>query len=51
MGCYELKKFVPFLDHVRTVFNFKIHYIQEEIPKNAAGALFFFKEQLQLDVP
>lgn len=44
MGSYDEKKFRPFLDHVRTVFNFKIHFIQEEIPLNSAGGLFFYKE-------
>lgn len=27
MGYYDNKKFIPFLDYVRTLFNFKIHYI------------------------
>jgi mannose-1-phosphate guanylyltransferase len=44
MGSYDEKKFRPFLDYTRTLFNFKIHYLQEEIPNNSAGALFFFRE-------
>ncbi|TNV79051.1 hypothetical protein FGO68_gene15664 [Halteria grandinella] len=51
MGSYDEKKFRPFLDYARTMFNFKIHYLQEEIPNNSAGALFFFKEQIQVDQP
>jgi mannose-1-phosphate guanylyltransferase len=51
MGSYDEKKFRPFLDYVRTVFNFKIHYLQEEIPSNSAGALFYYKDQLLLDSP
>lgn len=31
MGQYDERKFRPFLDYVRTLFNFKVHYIQEEI--------------------
>ncbi len=27
IGSYDEKKFRPFLDHVRTVFNFKIHFL------------------------
>ena len=51
MGYYDTKKFIPFLDYVRTLFNFKIHYIQEEIPYNTPGALFHYKEQILLDNP
>jgi NDP-sugar pyrophosphorylase family protein len=50
-GSYDEKKFRPFLDHVRTVFNFKIHFIEEEIHGNSAGALFFYKDQLMQDNP
>ena len=51
MGYYDNKRLIPFLDYVRTLFNFKIHYIQEEIPYNTAGALFYYKEQILLDNP
>ena len=27
MGSYDEKKFIPFMDSMRTLFNFKIHYI------------------------
>lgn len=43
-GSFDEKKFRPFLDYVRTIFNFKIHYLQEEIANNSAGALFYFKD-------
>ena len=51
--CYILdeKKFRPFLDYVRTLFNFRIHYLQEEIPNNSAGGLFYYKDQILLDSP
>lgn len=46
MGSYDEKKFIPFLDYVRTLFHFKIQYIQEEIPQNTAGGLFYYSSQL-----
>ena len=51
LGSYDEKTFRPFLDYVRTLFNFKIHYIEEEIHNSSAGALFFYKDQLLLDNP
>ena len=50
-GNYDEKKFRPFLDHVRTVFNFRIHFIQEEIPNNTAGGLFYYRETLCQENP
>ena len=29
MGSYDEKKFMPFLDYAKTMFNFKIQFIQE----------------------
>lgn len=46
MGSLDEKKFRPFMDSVCTLFNFKLHFIQEEIPSQTAGGLFYFKEQL-----
>ena len=51
MGSYDEKKFIPFLDYVRTLFNFRITYIQEVVTQNTAGGLFYYKEQLMLDHP
>ena len=43
-GLHDEKKYRPFLDYVRTLFNFKIHFVQEEIMNNTVGALFFYKD-------
>lgn len=51
MGCYDEKKFIPFLDYVRSLFNFKIHYIQELIPFNTWGGLFHYKHIILSDKP
>lgn len=51
MGSYDEKKFIPFLDYVRTIFTFKIHYIKEEIEYNSPGGLFYYKDTLLLDNP
>ena len=51
MGCYDEKKFIPFLDYVRAMFNFKIHYIQEKIPFNSFGGLFYYKNVILTDKP
>ncbi len=51
MGAHDEKKFLPFLDYVRTLYNFRIHFIQEEIPQNSAGGLFYYKDQLLMDSP
>ena len=45
-GSYDEKKFRPFMDQVRTQFNFKITFIEEEIIQNSAGALFYYKDLL-----
>lgn len=42
LGNYDYKKFIPFLDYVRTLFNFKVHYIEEEISYNSIGGLFYY---------
>ena len=51
LGSYDEKKFIPFLDDVRTRFNFKIHYIQEEIQHNSSGGLFYYRECILQDHP
>jgi len=51
MGSYDEMKFIPFLDYVKTLFNFKIHYLKEEIEFNSAGALFYYKEVILQDKP
>jgi mannose-1-phosphate guanylyltransferase len=51
IGSYNEKKFLPFLDFARTMFNFKIHYIEEEIPKNTAGGIFYYKDRILQDHP
>ena len=51
MGSYDEKKFIPFLDYARTLFNFKMHYIQEEIEENSTGGIFYYKDLLLIDKP
>lgn len=51
IGSYDDKKFIPFLDFVRTLFSFKIHYIREEIEFNSPGALFYYKDKFLEDNP
>lgn len=46
MGSYDDKKFVPFMDFVRTQFNFNIHYIKEDIEYNTPGGLFYYKDTI-----
>ena len=51
MGNYDEKKFIPFLDHTRMLFNFNIHYIQEEIPFNTPGGIFYYQKKIIQDNP
>lgn len=51
MGYYDEKKFFPFIDYVKTLFNYKVSYVQEEIPFNTTGALFYYKDLLLKDKP
>jgi hypothetical protein len=51
MGFYEEKKFTPFLDYAKSVFAFKIYYIQEKIPFNSFGALFYYKQKILHEKP
>ncbi|CDW89701.1 mannose-1-phosphate guanylyltransferase [Stylonychia lemnae] len=51
MGSYDDKKFVPFMDYVKTQFNFDIHYIQEHIEFNTPGGLFLYKDIIMKDNP
>jgi len=36
---------------VRTIFNFKIHYIEEKVPHNTYGGILHFKETILEDNP
>ena len=51
MGFYDEKKFLPFIDYAKTLFNYKIAYVQEEIPFNTTGALLYYKDLLLKDKP
>jgi hypothetical protein len=47
VGKHDPKKFSHFIDECLTEFSFKtIQFITDEIPKNEAGVLFKYRQQL-----
>lgn len=51
MGSYDEKKFIPFLDYVKTVFAFKIQYLKEDVNYNSAGGIFYYRDIILQDNP
>jgi len=52
VGKYDEKKFSHFIDDLLTEFSFKtIKFIYDDIPKNEAGVLFKYRQQLLQDNP
>lgn len=52
VGKHDPKKFSHFIDECLTEFSFKtIQFISDEIPKNEAGVLFKYRQQLLEDDP
>jgi NDP-sugar pyrophosphorylase family protein len=52
VGKYDEKKFSHFIDDLLTEFSFKtIKFIYDDIPKNEAGVLFKYRQQLLKDNP